>query len=78
MNFNIYLDEATGQQLITAAAQSAESKNALIRKAVSEWLVRHGSVQWPDVVLSFNGIADVMPFESARETLQPPAFDPFA
>ena len=78
VNFNIYLDDVTGQQLVAAAEQSAETKNALIRKAVSEWLARHGAAQWPDVVLSFNGIADVPPFESGRENMRPPAADPLA
>lgn len=45
MNFNIYLDDITGQQLITAAERSAETKNALIRKTVSERLARHGNAQ---------------------------------
>ena len=78
MNFNIYLDDVTGQQLVAAAEQSAETKNALIRKAVSEWLARHGNAQWPGEVLSFNGIADMPPFESDRDNLKPPAVDPFA
>ncbi len=78
MNFNIYLDEATGRQLVAAAEQSAETKNALIRKAVREWLARHCNAQWPDEVLSFNGVAKLPPFESGRENLRPPAADPLA
>lgn len=78
MNFNIYLDDVTGQRLITAAEQNAETKNALIRRAVSEWLARHGNAQWPEEVLSFNGIADMPPFESTRDNLKPPAADPLA
>lgn len=78
MNFNIYLDDATGAQLVSAAEQSAETRNAIIRKAVSEWLARHGKTQWPDEVLSFNGMADMPPFESSREDLKAPATDPLA
>jgi hypothetical protein len=78
MNFNIYLDDFTGQQLVTAAERAGETKNALIRKAVSEWLTRHGQPQWPDEVLSFNGIAEMPPFESSRDPLNSPAADPLA
>ncbi len=77
MNFNIYLDDVTGQRLIIAAEHNAETKNALIRRAVSEWLARHGN-QWPEEVLSFNGIADMPPFESKRDHLKAPAADPLA
>lgn len=78
MNFNVYLDDFTGQQLVTAAERTGETKNALIRKAVSEWLARHGQPQWPDEVLSFNGMAEMPPFESSRNQLNSPAADPLA
>src|SRR5471030_862374 len=42
MNFNIYLDDETGQQLNRLAKQAGESRNALVRHAVSDWLNRHG------------------------------------
>jgi hypothetical protein len=50
----------------------------LIRKAVSEWLARNGQPQWPDEVLSFNGMAEMPPFESSRDQLKLPAADPLA
>lgn len=78
MNFNVYLDDFTGRQLVMAAERTGESKNSLIRKAVSEWLARHGQPQWPDEVLSFNGMAEMLPFESSRAQLNPPAADPLA
>ena len=78
MNFNIYLDDFTGRQLVMAAERTGETKNALIRKAVGEWLARHGQPQWPDEVLSFNGMAELPPFESGRAQLNPPAADPLA
>lgn len=78
MNFNIYLDDQTGQRLLAAAEHSEQSRNALIRKAVSEWLARNGDAQWPEAVLSFNGAANMPPFESARDTLKPPPSDPLA
>lgn len=78
MNFNVYLDDATGQQLSNAAKQAGESRNALVRQAVSEWLNRHGKPQWPDEVLAFQGMADIPPFESDRIGLVPPASDPLS
>lgn len=78
MIFNIYLDDETGQQLNQAARQAGESRNALVRQAVSEWLKRHRKPQWPDEVLNFNGIADTPPFEASRDSLKPPASDPLA
>ena len=78
MNFNIYLDDETGQQLNEAAEKFAESRNALVRRAVSEWLNRHGKPQWPDEVLAFNGSSKMPPFEATRDRLKPPAADPLA
>ena len=78
MHFNIYLDDETGQQLNDAAQKAGESRNALIRRAVAEWLERHGRPQWPDEVLSFKGMADMTPFEAGRDKLKPPVADPLA
>lgn len=78
MHFNVYIDDETGQRLNSAAEQGGESRNALIRKAVSEWLERHGKPQWPDVVLAFEGIATMPPFEAGRDSLTPPTDDPLA
>lgn len=78
MHFNIYLDDETGEQLNQAAEQAGESRNALIRRAVSEWLKRDGMSQWPDEVLNFAGMADMTPFEASRDKLKPPAADPLA
>jgi hypothetical protein len=78
MNFNIYLDNETGQQLNQVARQVGESRNALVRQAVSEWLNRHGQPQWPDEVLTFQGMVDVPRFEVGRDMLKPPVADPLA
>lgn len=78
MNFNIYLDDETGQQLNDAAEQAGESRNALIRKALSEWLGRQCRPQWPDAVLGFKGMANTPLFEASRDRLKPPADDPLA
>ena len=78
MHFNIYLDDDTGQKLNRAAEQSGESRNALIRRALAEWLNRHGQPQWPEEVLSFKGVASTPPFEASRDKLKPPLDDPLA
>jgi len=78
MNFNIYLDDETGQQLNKVAKKAGESRNALVRQAVSEWLKRRGQPQWPAEVLAFEGMADMPLFEASRDRLKPPAADPLA
>lgn len=78
MHFNIYLDDMTGQQLNAMAQQAGESRNALIRKAISEWLARQSQPQWPDAVANFKGMADVPLFEASRNQLKPPMEDALA
>ena len=78
MNFNIYLDDETGAKLNEAAAKSGDTRNAVIRRAVSEWLNRRGQSEWPTEVRQFTGVADMTPFEARRDTLKPPAADPLA
>ena len=78
MNFNVYLDDETGQQLNKVAKTSGESRNALVRRAVSEWLMQRGRPQWPAELIAFEGMADIPPFEASRDFLQPPAADPLA
>ena len=78
MNFNIYLDDVTGQQLNQVAKQAGESRNALVRQAVNAWLKQHNKPQWPDEVLDFKGVTDMPPFEADRASLEPPADDSLA
>ena len=78
MNFNIYLDDETGLQLNNVAKKVGESRNALVRQAVGEWLKRQGKPQWPADLLAFNGMPDLPEFEASRGHLQPPAEDPLA
>ncbi len=78
MNFNIYLDDETGRQLNKVAKKAGESRNALVRQAVSEWLKRRGKPQWPAEVLAFKGMADMPPFEASRGRLKRPVDDPLA
>lgn len=78
MHFNVYIDDETGQQLNQTAKQTGETRNALIRKAVSAWLQRQAPAQWPDTVLDFEGMPDMVPFETTRKQLKAPPADPLA
>lgn len=78
MHFNVYLDDATGQQLNAVAHRAGESRNALIRKAVGEWLARQSQPQWPEAVLAYEGMPEVSAFEANRDQLRPPEADPLA
>ena len=78
MNFNIYIDDETGSELNRVVEQSGESRNALIRQALRQWLGSRGAPQWPVELLSFEGIAEMAPFESARQNLSQPSNDPLA
>jgi len=77
MNFNIYLDDKTAQQLQDATEISNESRNAIIRQAIAFWLQNHHKKKWPDCILEFNGIQDFPAFESSRDELLCPKDDPF-
>lgn len=78
MHFNIYLDDETGARLTEAARQAGENRNAVIRRAVGEWLARHGKPQWPEAVLAFTGEPAMPAFEATRAQLGPVKDDPFA
>ena len=51
MNFNLYLEDETGQQRNKWAKRAGESRNALIRQVVGEGLSKHDKPQWPDEML---------------------------
>ncbi|MDP3521858.1 MAG: ribbon-helix-helix domain-containing protein [Hydrogenophaga sp.] len=78
MHFNIYLDDQTGQRLTEAAQQAGENRNAVIRRAVQEWLARRSQPGWPQAVLGHNGFPNVPPFEAERKQLAPALDDPLA
>ena len=76
IHFDIYLDDETGQQLAIAAKDSGESRNAPIRPAVAECLTPQVKPQWPEAVMSFQGIAAMPAFESSRDQLRAPSSVP--
>ncbi|MDF9390917.1 MULTISPECIES: ribbon-helix-helix domain-containing protein [Methylococcus] len=86
MHFNIYLDDETGFRLKSLAEAEGESRNALIRRALKEWIEFHSDSKssgaeksgWPQEVAAFQGMPDMEPFESHRRNLIHPAGDPLA
>ncbi|QPF89036.1 ribbon-helix-helix domain-containing protein [Bradyrhizobium commune] len=77
MNFNLYLDDKTAEELDQTAKTLGESRSGLIRKALREWLDKKtlGSPGWPSQILEWQGAADMPPFESHRDELLPPRDD---
>jgi predicted transcriptional regulator len=76
MNFNVYVDDATGRQLEKLSRRRKVARNALIREAVQD-LVRRSQQEeaWSPGVLAWTGAPDVPPFESHRTDLAPQADD---
>lgn len=77
MNFNIYLDDQTARELDRTARKLGETRSGLIRKALREWLdkKRLGSPGWPPLILEWQGVCGIQPFESYRNELLPPRED---
>ena len=76
MNFSLHLSDDLVHRLNTMAQVTGKSRNALIREAIEEWLARRKCCEWPEEVLSFQGIPKMVPFEHTRAELLPPK-EPF-
>jgi ribbon-helix-helix CopG family protein len=74
MNFDLYLDDQTAKELDRTAKKLGETRSGLIRKALREWLDKKtlGSPGWPSLVLEWQGVPDMPPFESYRGELRIP------
>ena len=67
MHINLYLDDQTGMRLQALAARRGESRNALIRQALKEWIELHSDkAGWPPEIMAFGGMSEIEPFESTR------------
>ena len=77
MNFNIYLDDKTAQQLQKVTEASNESRNAIIRKAIKFWLDHCDKKSWSDEIMDFQGVDDFPRFEENRDELIAAKDDPF-
>jgi hypothetical protein len=74
MKFNFSLDDKTANELDRTARKLGETSSDLICKAVREWLDKKadGRSSWPALILEWEGVPDMPPFESHRgEVLTP-------
>jgi hypothetical protein len=80
MNFNIYLDDQTAEELDGTAKTLGETRSGLIRKALREWLDKKtlGSPGWPPLILEWDGAPGTPPFEAYRGELLAPREDAFS
>lgn len=76
MNFSVHLSDELVNRLNAIARESGRSRSSLIREAIEEWLARQKRGEWPQEVLSFQGIPEMVPFERTRAELLPPK-EPF-
>lgn len=75
MQITIDLPPDLEQDLIRQAAQSNVPLQTLVLQALRQLIqTTTGSIsQWPDVILSYEGIPDFPDFESYRNELLPPS-----
>ena len=78
MNVTIYLEDPLAHELSHWAKNSGQSRNAIIREAIHEWIEYRKQQQWPEKILKFKGISDFPAFESYRSELDTPQEDPLA
>ncbi len=73
MYFNLYLDDQTTKESDQTAEELGESRSGWICKALREWLDKRtlGSLGWPSLILEWQGVPDMPPFESYRGELRP-------
>ena len=72
MNFNIYLEDELGNNLVTIAEKLGKTRNSIIREALKDYIDKQMSEQWPETILVFKGIDEGIDFESYRQDLLPP------
>jgi predicted transcriptional regulator len=51
--FSINIDDELVEQFNRIAAQTGKTRNALVREALQEWLVRRRRSRWPAAVMAF-------------------------
>jgi hypothetical protein len=78
MNFNVYLDSDTVEQLQRLAKSRKTTRNRLIRDAVALLLSRQAPTGWPPEVTEYRGDPGFPEFERGRQDLLPPRTDPLA
>jgi len=70
MNFNVYFEDELGAKLEAISRKSGQSRNALIREAVREFLHRYEPSEWSESIKKFSGLEqEGINFESYRDEL---------
>jgi Arc/MetJ-type ribon-helix-helix transcriptional regulator len=74
MNFDLHLDDQIANELDQTAQKLGQTRSELIRQALREWLDNKalGSPGWPALILEWEGVPDMPPFESHRAELREP------
>lgn len=72
MNFSVHLNDNLVERLNRTARETGKPRNALIREAVAQWLVRRQPGKWPAEVMNFRAIRGIKRFEEDRKKLRPP------
>jgi dephospho-CoA kinase len=78
MNFNVYVDQKTGERLERLAKRRQLSRNTVVREALTNLLERETHTAWPQIVLDFKGVPTAAPFEKHRRHLKSASQDPLA
>ena len=69
MDILLHLDNKTTLALETLAHQYGQTPDALALEALQYGLTKYPTQQWPQAVLTFQGIPDMPAFESYRAEL---------
>ncbi|MDB9515574.1 hypothetical protein PN466_01185 [Roseofilum reptotaenium CS-1145] len=59
------------EQVLTLIKQMSEVEKRQLHQELAQELLDHQSNQWPDIILSYEGISDFPAFESYRDELIP-------
>lgn len=70
MNFNVYLNKATGERVTQLAKSLHRSRNSIVNEALEEWLGKHTQTKWPKNFFDFSPLEDVPDFKSMRSDLK--------
>lgn len=76
MNFNVYMNQKTGDRVKKIAKKLHRSRNSIINEALEEWLESHASSDWPKGFFDFSPIKDVPNFKAFRDEFKEVPEDP--
>ena len=70
MNFNIYINDTLGEKLLQVTKDTGETRNAIIKQALEEWIQKKMTSSWPPAIMEFQGFPDFEGFETFRHELK--------